>query len=70
MQIINPINECKLFDTPTSYNDLLRWCESMSGSEKVVAITAMHMALNLAHHIVQQAINKDMVASTVEGAFQ
>lgn len=52
----NPINECKLFSTPTSYNDLVQWCESMKGNEKVAAITAMHMALNLAHHIVQNAI--------------
>ncbi len=58
MRINNPINECKLFTTPTSYNDLLYWCESLSGSEKVVAITAMHMALNLAHYIVQDAINE------------
>lgn len=55
----NPINGCNLFDTPTSYNDLLQWCEEMSGGEKVAAITAMHMALNLAHHIVQNAIDKE-----------
>lgn len=57
--MINPINECKLFATPTSYNDLLQWCEEMTGGEKVAAIHAMHMALNLAHHIVQNAINEE-----------
>ena len=57
--MINPINECKLFSTPTSYNDLLSWCEGMTGGEKIAAITAMHMALNLAHHIVQKAIEGD-----------
>jgi len=55
----NPINQCNLFDTPTSYNDLLRWCESLTGGEKVVAITAAHMALNLAHHIVHQNLNQE-----------
>ena len=57
--MINPINECNLFDTPTSYNDLLEWCEQYTGGEKVAAITAMHMALNLAHHIVNNAIEGD-----------
>lgn len=55
----NPINECNLFGTPTSYNDLLEWCEQYTGGEKVAAITAMHMALNLAHHIVHNAMNKN-----------
>jgi len=55
----NPINECKLFATPTSYNDLLAWCEELPGNEKIAAITAMHMALNLAHHIVKNAINEE-----------
>lgn len=55
--MINPINECKLFDTPTTYNNLLEWCRGLSQrSERAAAITAMHMALNLAHHIVQNAI--------------
>ena len=58
--MINPINECNLFATPTTYNDLLAWCEGMTGGEKVAAITAMHMALNLAHHIVQNAINEEL----------
>jgi len=59
-KFINPINECKLFGTPTSYNDLLQWCENFSDSgERIAAITAMHMALNLAHHIVQNAIDKE-----------
>ena len=55
----NPINQCNLFGTPTSYNDLLEWCEQHTGGEKVAAITAMHMALNLAHHIVKNAIEGD-----------
>ena len=57
--MINPINECKLFSTPTSYSDLLAWCETMTGGERTAAITAMHMALNLAHHIVQNAIEEN-----------
>ena len=55
----NPINQCNLFATPTSYNDLLEWCEQHTGGEKVAAITAMHMALNLAHRIVKNAINEE-----------
>jgi hypothetical protein len=55
----NPINQCNLFGTPTSYNDLLEWCEQHTGGEKVAAITAMHMALNLAHHIVKNAIDEE-----------
>lgn len=55
--MINPINECKLFDTPTTYGDLIDWCERHTGTEKIVAVVAAHMALNLAHHIVQNAID-------------
>jgi hypothetical protein len=54
----NPINQCNLFNTPTNYNDLLEWCEQHTGGEKVVAVTAMHMALNLAHHIINEAMKK------------
>lgn len=57
--MINPINECKLFDTPTTYGDLLAWCERHTGTEKIVAVVAAHMALNLAHHIVGNAINQE-----------
>lgn len=57
--MVNPINESKMFATPTSYNDLLEWCEGMTGGEKIAAITAMHMALNLAHHMVQKAIAEE-----------
>lgn len=52
----NPINECRLFSTPTTYADLIEWCEQHTGSEKVAAITAAHMALNLAHHIINEAM--------------
>ena len=53
----NPISQCNLFDTPTSYDDLLGWCEQLSGGEKIAAITAAHLALNLAHAVVQKTIN-------------
>ena len=59
MKIKNPINACNLFATPTRYNDLLEWCEQHTGGEKVAAITAMHMTLNLAHDIVQQTLNQE-----------
>lgn len=57
--MINPINECQLFATPTTYNDLIQWCERHTGTEKIVAIAAAHMALNLAHHIMANAIKRE-----------
>ena len=54
--MINPINPVPLFCTPTTYGDLLEWCEQLSGGEKIAAITAAHLALNLAHLLVRDAI--------------
>ena len=54
--MLNPINPVPLFCTPTTYEDLLEWCERLSGGEKSAAITAAHMALNLAHRLVRDAI--------------
>lgn len=58
--MINPINKCGVFDTPTSYADLLQWCEQLSGGEKTAAITAAHMALNLAHHIIATRLGDEV----------
>lgn len=55
----NPINRCGLFATPRTYNDLLIWCERHTGSEKTVALTAAHMAINLAHEIVREALTRE-----------
>lgn len=55
----NPINQCNFFTTPKSYNDLVQWCERLSGGEKAVALMVMHMTLNLAHHVVQKAIDEE-----------
>mgnify|MGYP000611970131 FL=1 len=50
----NPIDGNNMFDTPTSTQDLLDWCMQHTGSERIIAITAAQMALNLAKHLVDQ----------------
>lgn len=50
----NPIDGNNMFDTPTSTQDLLDWCMQYTGSERIIAITAAQMALNLAKHLVDQ----------------
>lgn len=52
----NPIPHSSLFDTPTTPQDLIDWCMLHSGGERVVALTAAQMALNLAHHLVDLQI--------------
>ena len=59
--MINPINSVPLFATPT-YNELIAWCENLNGGEKIAAITAAHLALNLAHRLVRDAIADDSAA--------
>lgn len=49
----NPIPHCGLFATPQNWSDLMDWIERHSGGEKIAAITAAHMALNLAHAKVE-----------------
>ena len=48
----NPIPQCNLYDTPTDLDGLTNWCLSLSGSERVIALTAAGMALNYAHHVI------------------
>lgn len=50
----NPIPSNDMFDTPTSAADLIDWCMLHTGSERVIAITAAQMALNLARHLVNE----------------
>ena len=50
----NPIPSNAMFDTPTTAEDLLDWCMLHTGSERVIAITAAQMALNLARHLVNE----------------
>lgn len=56
MEQANPLHHYSnpMFCTPTTYEDLLEWCENLNGSEKVVALTAAHMALNFARHLLLQ----------------
>jgi len=61
----NPIPKNGLFDTPTSAQDLIDWCQLMSGSERTVAITAAMMALNLAHYLVDQQTESQYNTDTV-----
>ena len=47
----NPIPYNGLFHTPESAQELIDWISRLSGSERVVAMTAAYMALNLAHKL-------------------
>ena len=58
---INPIPHSTLFDTPTSFHDLHDWCVRHSGSERIVALVAANMAINLCHKIVNDQIEKNEV---------
>lgn len=55
----NPIDSNNMFDTPTSTQDLLDWCMLHTGSERIIAITAAQMALNLAKYLVDQQRAKE-----------
>jgi len=48
-----------MFDTPTTAEDLLDWCMQHTGSERIIAITAAQMALNLAKYLVDQQRAKE-----------
>lgn len=50
----NPIPGNDMFDTPTTVEDLLDWCMLHTGSERIIAITAAQMALNLAKHLINE----------------
>lgn len=50
----NPIPNSSLFDTPTTSQDLIDWCMLHTGGERVAAITAAMMALNLASYLVDK----------------
>ena len=55
----NPIPSNSMFDTPTTAEDLLDWCMQHTGSERIIAITAAQMALNLAKYLVDQQRTKE-----------
>ncbi len=60
----NPITHNGLFDTPTSTDDLFEWCLRHTGGERVAALTAAAMALNLAHYLVDKEITKQHNTTT------
>ena len=41
-----------LFHTPKSMDELMKWCEQLNGSERVVAMTVMGMTWNLCAELV------------------
>ena len=52
----NPIPFTSIFATPADHSELIDWVSNYSGSERVAAMTAAHLALNLAHKMVERAI--------------
>ena len=54
----NPIQPIGIFATPEDATALMEYCTRFSGNEKTIAITCAAMALNLAHKLVQEEINK------------
>lgn len=57
----NPIPQCNLFATPDSLNELLDWCLAHNGAEKIIALTAANMALNIAHKLVNEQLEETSV---------
>lgn len=52
--IRNPVPYTPAWDTPTSHTDLMEWIGQLPPSERTVAMAAAHMALNMAHYLVDQ----------------
>lgn len=52
----NPIPHTGIFHTPESHTELIDWICQMSGGERMAAMTAAHMALNLAHAKVEELL--------------
>ena len=52
--IENPIPKTDLFATPESIEQLMKYCHRFSAQERIIAITAASMALNLAHELIEQ----------------
>ena len=57
----NPIPHTGLWTTPESVDQLFEYCNRFSGSEKTVALNIAMMALNLAHKLTQQVLDKETV---------
>ena len=54
----NPIQPIGIFATPEDTTALMEYCTQFNGQERTIAITCAAMALNLAHKMVQEEINK------------
>lgn len=54
----NPIPYTGMFHTPDSHTDLMDWIGQHSGTERMIAMVAAHMALNLAHAKVEEMLLK------------
>lgn len=52
----NPFPKSKFVLTPDTLDDLLRYCDSLSGSEKTIATLIASMSLNLAHKMFEEAV--------------
>lgn len=51
----NPFPKSGFFATPESPYALLEYCETLTGTEKALAVCIAAMAMNLAHEMYEQA---------------
>lgn len=52
----NPIGHNAMFATPKDMEALMQYCERFTGGERMAALVAAGMALNLAHKYVEEAM--------------
>ena len=57
----NPIPTTRFVITPDSLDDLMRYCDSLSGQEKAIAMLVATMTLNLAHKMFNEATQGETV---------
>jgi hypothetical protein len=55
----NIFGKCDIFATPKDINDLQAYVDKFSGQEKIIAMTVMGMAWNLAHKMLADALAPD-----------
>lgn len=54
----NPFPKSGFFATPSSIEDISNYCNSLSGSEKMIAFVIASMSMNLAHEMFNKATKK------------
>jgi hypothetical protein len=51
-----------MFYTPKNVDELMSWCENYSGSERIIAMTAMGMTWNLCSEIYAEHASNNINA--------